>query len=487
MENFTGFEQLNSILDSTDILIIDFSAIVNSDYVRFDEFMHHVIEKKLKTAVTAEFYENYEIICKSSNAEQKAIGLKVCTYLGMLKERHLLLSLPDVYDSRTLVTKLESVRSVCYMFYKVSELAEALAMYGNRFKSIVVDENKNLIGCELPYEMITATANTVDPDAAGDGYFSIDNLPEEGHTVYLADRTPVRITKFLASGGEGGVYDCTYKTGYLAKVYHDGQLNALRVKKMLQMEKKQVRYEGLCWPEHVLFTQSGEPIGFVMKKVQGSALSVLFDSYESVLNQFPHWKRRNLIQLCIEVLSRIQYLHLFGILIGDVRLNNIMITTAGEPALVDLDSCQTDNLPCPGGFGEFTPPELQNQQFSKTLRTYGNESFSCAVIMFKILFCGLHPYDQIDGADSIEEDIAKKNFPFTLDTKDDFKKIMFSDYYSEVWKSTPYPFQKFLLDIFKNGERPNIQTMIMMLRTYDKFIELNENKYPQVNEILFDI
>jgi DNA-binding helix-hairpin-helix protein with protein kinase domain len=188
--------------------------------------------------------------------------------------------------------------------------------------------------------------------------------------------------------------------------------------------------------------------------------------------------------LAIQVFERIQYLHLFGILIGDLRMNNIMISPNGEPTIVDLDSCQIDNLPCPAGFGDFTPAELQKVEFSKQLRTYDNESFSCAVLMFKILFCGLHPYDQRNGADTIEEEIALKSFPYPLSVDASFDKIVYGCY-DEIWKNTPYQFQQFLYDIFKNGARPNIQTMIMMLKTYDEFIEINKLKNSKINEISF--
>lgn len=480
------FNKLEELLNVTELLIIDFSAIVNSDYVNFDEFMKLVIQKRIKTVVSAEFYENYAVIAESDNEEQKNIARKAYTYLEMLDSKKLLMNLPDIYDNRELVKKLSEADNVCYLFYKVSEMAEAIKQYGNRFHSIIVDENKALIVSQDANDTLEILNITVDGDAAETAYFSIDDLPEESSTVFLSDKRRIFLNKFLAGGGEGAVYECNYRQNYLTKIYHDGQLNKLRIKKMLHMEKKQIMYKGLCWPEMIVYTEKNEPVGFVMKKVNGKSLSVVFDSYESVLEMFPNWKKRDLIRLCIMILTRIQYLHLFGILIGDVRMNNIVIDKNGQPSLVDLDSCQIDNLPCPGGFGDFTAPELQNQQFNKTLRTYDNESFSCAVIMFKILFCGLHPYDQIDGAERIEEDIANKNFPFTLNIHDKFEKILFNDYYSEVWKNTPYQFQQFLVDVFKNGKRPNIQTMIMMLKTYDRFIELNSNNYPLIDEFIFE-
>ena len=84
------------------------------------------------------------------------------------------------------------------------------------------------------------------------------------------------------------------------------------------MEKKQVRYDGLCWPEKVIFSEKGEPVGYMMKKIKGKPLSAIFDGDEAVLKEFPHWKKQDLISLAVDLLQKVQYLHLFGILRGTV-------------------------------------------------------------------------------------------------------------------------------------------------------------------------
>ena len=104
--------------------------------------------------------------------------------------------------------------------------------------------------------------------------------------------------------------------------------------------------------------------------------------------------------------------------------------------------------------------------------------------MFKLLFCGLHPYNQKFGTGSLEEYISSKSFPYPENIKGDFSKIPWGGY-EEAWKHTPFQMQTFFYDIFKNGHRYNIQEMILMLKTYNEFLDLKKEAVPSLNEISF--
>lgn len=477
--------EISKILKKTDLLIFDFSAVVNIDINEFDLLINLIIHDKIEVAITDEFYKNYDIINNCDNEEQKRIAQKAYYFTEKLSQSGMLLNIEKVYSNYKLINDFAEKRRICYVFYQMSEMCEAIKqnlLNNEDVYFIVVDDNGNII---TEKNNIIFTCSSVDESVYDDSFFEIEDLPKTDSIVRTKAGETITLGEFIAGGGEGDVFECNYKSDYLVKIYHNGQLNKLRIKKMLQMEKEQIRYNGLCWPEKVVYSKVGEPVGYVMKRVYGKSLSSVFDSYESVLENFPNWKKQDLIKLSIKILERIQYLHLFGILIGDLRMNNIMISSEGEPTLVDLDSCQIGNLPCPAGFGDFTPAELQRVEFSKQLRTFKNESFACAVLVFKILFCGLHPYDQRNGADTIEEEIALMSFPYPISVNESFDKIVYGSY-DEIWKNTPYQFQALLYDIFKKGKRPNIQTMIMMLKTYSEFIEINKSKNHKINEFLFE-
>ncbi len=470
------------------LFVIDFSAIVNIKSQYFlKEITDYILFNNIKVAVSREFYENYEVIIQSTNDEQKKIAKIAYDFLSSLEKNNCLLYISDVVNSKEIITKLNKNPKVCFVYYKNSEFAE-LVLENKRdmlIKAIIIDENGNFDVYFDPEKIVKASTTTIDLSAQDDDYYSTSFKPDNGVKVKTRDNDIIVLGNLIGSGGEGAVYDCNYENNYVIKVYHKGQLNKLRLKKIFLMEKKQIKYDGLCWPEKVVFSDKGEPIGYLMKKVNGKPLSSIFDCDETVLKNFPNWQKQNLISLAIDILQKVQYLHLFGILIGDLRLKNIVINETGIPCLVDIDSCQIDNLPCPIGYPDFTPPELQHVEFKKQLRTYKNESFSCSVLLFKILFCGLHPYDQRNGADTIEEEISSHSFPYPQNAKGDFSKIPWGGY-DDMWKHTPFQIQKFLYDIFKKGDRYNIHEMILMLKTYNQFLDLKKDSIPSLNQISFN-
>lgn len=484
--NMTKFDELEFQKNAM-LFVIDFSAIANiksQDILK--EITDYILSNNIKVAVSREFYENYEVIIKSTNDEQKLIAKMAYSFLSSLERNNCLLYMSTIVNPKDIVIQLHKNPKVCFIYYKNSDFSEFITEYKDDLssKAIIINEDGKFDVYFDKEKIVSASTTIIDLSAQDDDYFSTSFEPNCGVRVKTRDNDFIVLGGFIGSGGEGAVYDCNYKNDYVVKVYHKGQLNKLRLKKIFLMEKKQIKYDGLCWPEKVVFSENGEPIGYLMKKVKGKPLSSVFDCDETVLKEFPTWKKQDLINLAIDILQKVQYLHLFGILIGDLRLKNIVIDETGSPCLVDIDSCQIDNLPCPIGYPDFTPPELQHIEFKKQLRTYQNESFSCSVLLFKLLFCGLHPYDQRNGADTIEEEISSHSFPYPQNAKGDFSKIPWGGY-DAMWKHTPFQIQTFLYDIFKNGNRYSIQEMILMLKTYNQFLDLKKISIPSLNEISF--
>ncbi len=475
-------------LDGQVLFVIDFSAIVNivSQDV-WDKLTEHIIKNKIKVFVSKEFYENYEVIIKSLNEEQKTIAKTAVNFLSQLDKNSLLITKSDITNSKEIITKLCTNPKVCFVYYCDSEFAENVVRTAIKpqCKAIIIDEDGQM-NIYKPDEIIEASTNVLDESVINNKYFKVDFEAEEGAKVKTKDKEIITLGKFIARGGEGSVYECNYKKDYVIKIYHTGQLNELRLRKILLMEKKQVRYDGICWPEKVVYSMEGKPLGFLMKKVSGTNLSEVFDGSETLLEKFPTWKKQDLVRFSIKVLQKIQYLHLLGIIVGDLRFKNILIDSKGEPCFVDLDSCQVKDLPCPIGFPDFTAPELQGVELKKVPRTYSSESYSCSVVIFKILFCGIHPYDQRNGADTLEEEMIARTFPYPESSKGDFSKIPLMGGYDLMWKNTPHQMHRLFYDMFKNGSRYSVSEMILMLKAYDKFLERTKEKTPSLNEIALD-
>lgn len=467
------------------LLVVDFSAIVN---IYSEEYINVVtdciISKSIKVAVTKGFYENYDVVIKSLNDEQKNIAKKVKNLLSMLKENNRLLYASSVVSSDEIVSSLCKNNKVCFWYYYSSECAESMCINSDILmcKALIVNSDGIPEFFDSKNEIIFHSIPQIDTSVLGNEYFAISFSPQTGKNVKTRENEIITLGALLGQGGEGSVYECDYRTGYVAKIYHKGQLNKLRLKKLLLMEKKQIKYEGICWPEKMIYSPEGEPIGYIMKKIKGKSLYTLFDSAESVVEAYPNWTRQSLVSLAIGVIENIQYLHLFGILIGDLRLKNIIIDENNRPILVDIDSCQVDTLPCPAGFEDYTPPELQGIEFKEKLRKYENESFSCMVLLFKLLFCGMHPCNQKNGADTIEEEIRNMAFPYIPDSDDD-SKIPWGGY-DKMWMSMPHQMQILFYNTFSKGKRYTLNEILLMLKTYNVFLDMKKDEIPSSNIIL---
>ncbi len=478
---------IDGLFSEIKYLIMDFTAIVNIDsFERLKMLIDSIVNNSIDVAISREFYESLDIVLNCRNEEQIRIAKEAQHFLESLKNHNKLKYLGKVCNSYEIVKNLKNNPNVAFLYYGSSEFAESVRLFGGGCvaKSIIVNFEGKFEVKENQAALLKVLCRDVDPCACDNNYFTVSFEPEEGAKVKTRDGRLITLTKFIGRGGEGAVYDTDYENDYVVKIYHKGQLNKLRLQKIMFLEKKQIRYDGICWPEKVVFSQKGEPVGFIMKKAEGKPLSSVFDGSIKVQRHFPKWQRQNLVKLSIDILSKIQYLHLFGIVIGDLRLKNIVINKKGQVCIVDIDSCQIENLPCPSGYPDYTPPELQHIEFRNILRSFNNERFSCAVIVFKLLFCGIHPYDQRRGADTLEEEIVLRSFPYPIDYNIGFDRIPIGDYI-EMWQVLPAEFQKAFCNIFKYDMRFSTIELILLLREYQSFLEEYKYKLRNINRLSF--
>jgi DNA-binding helix-hairpin-helix protein with protein kinase domain len=105
---------------------------------------------------------------------------------------------------------------------------------------------------------------------------------------------------------------------------------------------------------------------------------------------------RFLIRAATNIARAFRVVHEAGYIIGDVNHGSILVGQDATVRLIDCDSFQVTSgercFLCEVGVETFTPPELQEKDFSRAVRTAHHDNFGLAVMVFLMLFMGRYPF-----------------------------------------------------------------------------------------------
>ena len=247
------------------------------------------------------------------------------------------------------------------------------------------------------------------------GPLKVSYIPKSGDCVF-AERDGQRRSFTLGaagpSGGEGTIYD-TDRADLVAKIYKPERLTRARYEKLRLMLSKKINCPGVCFPTELVMNNRGEFVGYLMKRAPKNAKELRFCIFipQLLKTHFPNWKKTETVELCVTILEKLKYLHDRNIILGDINPGNILVVSSKEVYFVDTDSYQIEGFPCPVGTVTFTPPEIQRKDFSKFLRTIGNENFAVATLLFMIMLPGKSPY-AMQGGENMVENILNGDFSY---------------------------------------------------------------------------
>lgn len=216
-----------------------------------------------------------------------------------------------------------------------------------------------------------------------------------------SNNQPVSLTKQIADSGEGEVWE-TNQNNYLAKIYHDptpARIEKLKVMLANPPADPMLKYNhvSIAWVSDLLKDSSGKYLGFLMPAIQDSK------QLSSVYN--PRRRKRvapgfNWYYLHVTALNTawiIQEIHAKGYVLGDIKLENILVNDRAMVAVIDTDSFQVRDSQsnkvyrCTVGSEGFTPVELLGKDFETTNQTEIHDRFRLGVLIHYLLF-GYHPF-----------------------------------------------------------------------------------------------
>ena len=284
----------------------------------------------------------------------------------------------------------------------------------------------------------------------------------------------------LARGGEGTIYPLTDRADILVKCYHDDILQknrkTLRNKLQAMVEvHQQFGNPNLSWPLLSVFNAQGEWIGYAMRRVSGVKMHCLAHAI-LYKKHFPSLTRVALVQILLNLVTQVEQLHQQGVMIGDYNLNNFLCDPQTlQVGLIDCDSYQVQlagvRYPCPVGSPDLTPKEHHGMNYADVVRNPQSEVFSLAIILFKCLMLGRHPYDVVGGEDPVSN-LKAGNFPYGKGNSG----IPKGDWYN-IWSHMPYRLKSLFVSTFVEGatdpqQRPSLADWKQALQLYQT--ELNK-------------
>lgn len=278
-----------------------------------------------------------------------------------------------------------------------------------------------------------------------DSKLVVTHIPTENEIVYTS-RGPIKLESKVAAGGEGIIY--TTNTPYVAKIYKKENNTKRKYEKIKLMLSKDIEYEGVCYPVAALYNSNKEFVGYMMPKAKGKELQKSIFIKPLFLKNFPKWKKRDTVELCITILEKIKYLHDRNIIMGDINPANILVVSPKEVYFVDTDSYQVENFPCPVGTNNYTAPEIQRKHFADFLRTMGNENFAVATLLFMIMLPGKPPYSQQGGEDPINN-IIRMDFSYPFG--DNSNKKTPDGPWRYIWSHLTYDLKEAFYNTFRKG------------------------------------
>lgn len=227
-------------------------------------------------------------------------------------------------------------------------------------------------------------------------------------TLYKSGET-VRLSERLAEGGEAAIHRLEDRPGLLAKLYHPDRLDAERIAKIAALVAAAPAdpslggfHRAYAWPEDALLDETGRAVGVAAPEAPGARSLTALSS--------PKLRRRKAAEINWSYLHAVAAnlafcvgrLHEQGLVIGDLKPDNVLVDDRALVTLIDCDSWQIPDprsdgravFACPVGSEGFTAPELIGKPLGRTPRTAASDRFALAALIFQLLL-GRHPWSGV--------------------------------------------------------------------------------------------
>lgn len=276
----------------------------------------------------------------------------------------------------------------------------------------------------------------------------------------------------------------------------------------------------VCWPMDIVRSANGVFLGYAMRRVNGRDLSHLVR--ELAKGGMPYFTRKKQLEMIIDILNHLIYLHDKNILVADVKLENIAYDeNTFAISMIDMDSVQAGMYNCESTTYGYDAPEViisrgrdnYNERFegdgnykylgyyAEKYRSLDNEYYAISVLLFRFLMLmfdgGDSPY-RADNYDGYENDCSDEDGDVINKLEEDYalNKCIEGDFaYSTDYASTsPYclglniwsHLPSFVKEAFVNTFQKQGGGTVRYSPTewkaiFERYLELMDNELPAVD------
>lgn len=254
------------------------------------------------------------------------------------------------------------------------------------------------------------------------------------------------------NGGEGSVYK-TYNN-MMVKLFKKENITYVNFKKLSEMIEMNVYDPFISWPRDLVYVDDVF-VGYVMNEVKGAVtlLSLRLQSFA----EYTHIER---FEICYNFLKRIKYLHDKGILIGDLKPDNILVKLPSEVYFIDCGCYQINDYACPVCHPEYTKRTFKKDELKKQLRTVEDEYYPINKMAFEIMIMKNHTYSP-DSLDIENTDKSQFFYPLDVDGIDIKSEDM------ALWAKLLTPsMRKYFYYYFKQGKITDLSEWVKELQVF---------------------
>ncbi len=295
--------------------------------------------------------------------------------------------------------------------------------------------------------------------------------------------------KYFNKGGEGSIHNVLGDPSVVAKIYHPKgrtKEKEQKLRAMIQSPPTGKVASQIAWPKDVLYSPSGEFMGFLMPKIRNSVEISQIYSYDNRNKYYYAFFVKVAQNLCAAVGA----VHSSGHVCGDLNHANIYVDPkTALVTLIDTDSYEITSKDgkryrCPVCIAEYVPAEINNllnkgenlrHTKEETFSTY-TDNFAVGIHVFKLLMNGAHPFacrvidKNYNGPDfTLVNNIVDGLFPYV----EGVKYVAPPKYVPDI-NSFPESLKELMLKAF-NGRRRYLRNRPTIQEWYDELEILEDS------------